>query len=84
MPSAANRPTPSPPLIGFAQDLGQHALAAFLAGLLAAVLVSGLASRTLSPVAALVLAAAMTVVCYLIFVRGLGVTVPMLGPWIGI
>ena len=46
------------------------------------VLVSGLASRTLSPVAALVLAAAMTVICYLIFVRGLGVTVPVLGPWV--
>ena len=48
------------------------------------VLVSGLASRTLSPVTALILAAAMTVICYVIFVRGLGVTVPMLGPWIGI
>jgi hypothetical protein len=44
------------------------------------VLVSGLASRTLSPVAALILAAGMTVLCYLIFVRGLGVSVPVLGP----
>ena len=47
------------------------------------VLASGLASRTLSVVAALALAAGMTVVCYLIFVRGLGVTVPVLGPWLG-
>jgi hypothetical protein len=45
------------------------------------VLVSALASRTLAPWAALALAAGMTIVCYVIFVRGLGVTVPLFGPW---
>lgn len=36
-------PVETSPLIGFAQQLGQHALAAFLAGLLVAVLAGGLA-----------------------------------------
>lgn len=46
------------------------------------VFASGMASRTLSPIAALALAATMSVLCYVIFVRGLGVTVPVFGPWL--
>ncbi|WP_224001819.1 tripartite tricarboxylate transporter TctB family protein [Aureimonas sp. SA4125] len=45
------------------------------------VLASALASRTLAPWAAVALATAMTLICYVIFVRGLGVVVPLFGPW---
>jgi len=41
------------------------------------------ASRSNSPVAALAIAAALTLACVLIFHYGLGVAVPLFGPWIG-
>jgi hypothetical protein len=53
-------------------------LAIFGAGLLAA-----LASRQNGPVAALVIAVALTIACVAIFHYGLGVAVPLFGPWLG-
>jgi hypothetical protein len=44
---------------------------------------SALASRSNGPVFALAVGASMTAFCYLIFVRGLGLTVPFLGSWLG-
>ena len=51
--------------------------------LFATVLLTALASRRNGPVTALVLAAGMTLLCILIFIRGLGVAVPVLGIWLG-
>jgi hypothetical protein len=51
--------------------------AVFGAGLL-----SALASRHNAPVAALLLAAALTLFCVLIFHYGLGIAVPLVGPWL--
>jgi hypothetical protein len=45
-------------------------------------LLAALASRRNPPAAALVLAAALTVFCVLIFHYGLGVALPLFGPWI--
>jgi hypothetical protein len=44
---------------------------------------SALASRRNTPVAALLIAAALTVFCVLIFHYGLGVALPVVGPWLG-
>ena len=44
---------------------------------------SALASRHNSPVAALAIAAALTAACVVIFHYGLGVSVPLFGPWTG-
>ena len=44
-------------------------------------LLSALASPSNPPVAALILAAALTILCVLIFHYGLGVAVPLFGPW---
>jgi hypothetical protein len=43
---------------------------------------AALASRQNSPLFALMVAAAMTILCLLIFVVGLSVPVPPLGPWV--
>jgi hypothetical protein len=55
-------------------------------GLVAAIfgtgLLSALASRHNLPLAALVIAAALTLACVLIFHFGLGVAVPLFGPWL--
>jgi hypothetical protein len=51
--------------------------AVFGAGLL-----SALASRHNGPAAALLLAAALTLFCVLIFHYGLGIAVPLVGPWL--
>jgi hypothetical protein len=55
-------------------------------GLVAAIfgagLLSALASRRNPPLAALVIAAALTLACVLIFHFGLGVAVPLFGPWL--
>lgn len=53
-------------------------LALFGAGFL-----SANASRSNSPVAAAIIAAALTLACVLIFYYGLGVAVPLFGPWLG-
>ena len=45
-------------------------------------LLSALASRQNSPLAAVVVAAALTLGCVAIFHYGLGVTVPLFGPWV--
>ena len=44
---------------------------------------AALASRLNSPLFAIILAVALTVMCTLIFVVGLGMSVPMFGPWLG-
>jgi hypothetical protein len=44
--------------------------------------VSALASRSNGPLAAALLAAALTALCLLIFSAGLGVPVPVIGPWL--
>ena len=43
---------------------------------------AALASRRNGPLAAAVMAAALTLFCVLIFGVGLGVPVPLLGPWL--
>ena len=43
---------------------------------------SALASRHNAPLAALVIAAALTVACVVVFHYGLGVAVPLFGPWL--
>ena len=43
---------------------------------------AALASRRNGPLAATVMAAALTLFCVLIFGVGLGVPVPLLGPWL--
>ena len=50
--------------------------------LFVAAFMSALASRSNTPLAAAVLAAALTLFCLLIFSFGLGVPVPILGPWL--
>jgi hypothetical protein len=44
---------------------------------------AALASRLNSPVFALLLAVTLTVLCTVIFVVGLGMSVPWFGPWVG-
>ena len=50
--------------------------------LLGTAFLSALASRHNAPLAALVIAAALTVACVAVFHYGLGVTVPLFGPWL--
>jgi hypothetical protein len=50
--------------------------------LFGAALLSALASRHNGPLAALVIAGALTLACVLIFHYGLGVAVPLFGPWV--
>lgn len=47
------------------------------------IFLTALASRLNGPVAAFVLALGMTLLCVLIFIYGLGVTVPVFGGWLG-
>lgn len=54
-----------------------------VATLFGAALLAALASRSNPPVAAVVIAAALTAMCVLVFHYGLGVTVPLRGPWLG-
>jgi hypothetical protein len=54
-----------------------------VAGLLGTAFLSALASRRNGPVAALAIAAALTLMCVAIFHFGLGLTIPLVGPWIG-
>jgi hypothetical protein len=44
---------------------------------------TAMASRNNSPIFAAMLAVALTVMCTLIFVVGLGFSVPLVGPWLG-
>ncbi|WP_137389861.1 tripartite tricarboxylate transporter TctB family protein [Rhodoligotrophos defluvii] len=44
---------------------------------------SALASRRTSPPLAILLAALLTLFCVAIFIYGLGITVPVFGPWLG-
>jgi len=53
-----------------------------VAALFATALLSALASRHNPPLAALVIAAALTLACVLIFHYGLGIAVPLFGPWL--
>jgi hypothetical protein len=50
--------------------------------LFGAALLSALASRSNGPVSALVIALALTLLCIMIFHYGLGLPVPLLGPWL--
>jgi hypothetical protein len=50
--------------------------------LLVTAFMSGLASRMNTVLSALVLAVGLTLLCVLIFHYGLGVTVPLVGPWL--
>jgi hypothetical protein len=50
--------------------------------LFGAALLSALASRHNGPASALVIALALTLLCVLIFHYGLGLAVPLLGPWL--
>ena len=45
-------------------------------------LMSALGSRQNGPVASLAIAAAMTILCVLVFHYGLGISVPVVGPWL--
>lgn len=47
-----------------------------------AALLSALASRQNGPVAALAIAVALTILCILVFHYGLGLSVPVVGPWL--
>lgn len=51
--------------------------------LFGAALLSALASRQNAPTAAVVIAVALTLGCVAIFHLGLGVSVPLFGPWLG-
>jgi hypothetical protein len=53
-----------------------------VAAIFGAACLAALASRSNGPVAALVIAVCLTVGCVLIFHYGLGVTVPLFGPWL--
>lgn len=53
-----------------------------IAAVFGAAFLSALASRSNGPVAAATIAAALTVGCVLIFHYGLGVPVPLRGPWL--
>ena len=46
-------------------------------------LLSALASRQNGPLSALAIAAALTLLCLAVFHYGLGLSVPVLGPWLG-
>jgi hypothetical protein len=52
--------------------------------LFVAVFASALASRSNGPLDALVLALGLTLFCILIFTFGLGVPLPLFGPWVGV
>jgi hypothetical protein len=54
----------------------------FVPTLFVTVFASALASRMMSVLGALALALGMIVLSYVIFVKGLGVTVPLVGPWL--
>jgi Tripartite tricarboxylate transporter TctB family len=51
--------------------------------LFGAALLSALASRRNGPLSALVIASALTLLCIVIFHYGLGLAVPLVGPWLG-
>lgn len=53
-----------------------------LPALVLTVFTSALASRHISPLAAAVLALAVTLFCTLVFVWGLGLPLPLVGPWL--
>jgi len=55
----------------------------FIPTLLIGTVLTALASRTNNIVAALVIAVGMTVLSSLVFVVGLRVNIPLLGPWLG-
>lgn len=50
--------------------------------LFVAVFLTALASRRNGPLLALLLAVGLTLFCVLIFIYGLGLTLPLLGPWL--
>jgi hypothetical protein len=50
--------------------------------LFVAVLLSAFASSRTNPLSALLLALALTAFCALIFVGGLGLPIPLIGPWL--
>ncbi|KQT64471.1 MULTISPECIES: tripartite tricarboxylate transporter TctB family protein [unclassified Aureimonas] len=54
----------------------------FVPTLFVTVFASALASRSMTALGALALALGMVVLCYVIFIKGLGVTVPLFGPWL--
>ena len=54
----------------------------FIPVVLISTFVTAMASRMNSPVFAALLAAGLTVLCTLIFVIGLGLSVPLVGPWL--
>jgi Tripartite tricarboxylate transporter TctB family. len=54
----------------------------FVPVVLTTALVTALSSRRNSWLAALVIALGLTMLCYLIFVVGLGMIVPLFGPWL--
>lgn len=56
--------------------------AGLLLAVSALVLISALASRSFRPLPALVLAAGLAAFCALIFVVGLGLSIPLVGPWL--
>lgn len=55
----------------------------FLPALAIAVFVSATASRKFNIVTALASAAVMTVFAWAVFIKGLGLPLPLLGPWLG-
>jgi len=55
----------------------------FLPTVLIGTVLTGLASRESSPLFVLGLAVALTTICVVVFKFGLGLTVPMFGPWLG-
>lgn len=54
----------------------------FMPTLFVTVFASALASRSMSVLGAAALGLGMVVLCYVIFVEGLGVTIPLLGSWL--
>lgn len=88
--TAPDEPIGAPPWRGLALLLGSVVFfGATVRGLglapalLVAIFASALASRRNNPARAAVLAVGLTLFCVLIFVVGLGVPLPLLGPWIG-
>ncbi|MET3355462.1 tripartite tricarboxylate transporter TctB family protein [Xanthobacter autotrophicus] len=55
----------------------------FLPALAASVFVSALASRKFHVVTALAITAVMVVFAWAVFIKGLGLPLPLLGPWLG-
>lgn len=45
--------------------------------------VSAFGSRRMTPLFALAIAVALTIFCVLVFHTGLGITIPLFGPWLG-